>query len=57
MHVHVSSSKGEAKFWLEPIIALAQHYNISPRDLRSIQNIVEEHADEIRKSWKKHFQN
>ena len=25
-HVHVYSPKGEAKFWIEPSVALAQNY-------------------------------
>ncbi len=28
MHVHVESSEGNAKFWLEPIVALAVAYNL-----------------------------
>lgn len=31
MHVHVQSSVGEAKFWLEPEIELAQNYGLSSR--------------------------
>lgn len=57
MHVHVSSHSGEAKFWLEPLIALAQHFNLSKRELKEIQTIVEDRADEIKKAWKKHFKN
>lgn len=34
MHVHVCSAQGEAKFWLEPVIALAQNAGLSPRQLR-----------------------
>ncbi len=26
MHVHVACPDGEAKFWLEPLVALAQNY-------------------------------
>lgn len=55
MHVHIASSSGEAKFWLEPVIALAQHYNLSKKELKDIQIIVEERADEIRNAWKNHF--
>lgn len=55
MHIHVSSPKGEAKFWLEPIIALAQHHHLSQRELQDVQSIVEERANEIKKAWKKHF--
>jgi hypothetical protein len=56
VHVHVSSPDGEAKFWLEPIIALAQHYNLTSKQLKELQQIVEEHSNEIKKAWKKHFQ-
>jgi len=55
MHIHVSSPEGEAKFWLEPIIALAEHYNLNSRQLKELQKIVEARSDEIKKSWKKHF--
>lgn len=55
MHVHVSSSKGEAKFWLEPIVALAQYFNLSQKDLREAQIIVEARSNEIKQAWKKHF--
>lgn len=57
MHIHVSSSEGEAKFWLEPIIALAQHFNLTKKELKIMQGIVEERADEIRDAWKRHFIN
>ncbi|HRA42741.1 MAG TPA: DUF4160 domain-containing protein [Gammaproteobacteria bacterium] len=57
MHIHVSSPKGEAKFWLEPIVALARHFNLSQKELKEIQTIVEERADEIKRAWKKHFRN
>ena len=55
MHIHVTSEDGEAKFWIEPIISLAVHYGLSPRQLREIQTIVEERKNEIIKAWKKHF--
>ena len=30
MHVHVQGQNGEAKFWLEPTIELAQHARTFP---------------------------
>ena len=33
-HVHVSTSDGTAKFWLEPEVALATSYNLSEKDVR-----------------------
>jgi len=54
-HVHVSCQNGEAKFWLEPVVALSQHWKLSKSQLRELQKIIEERADEITKAWKKHF--
>ena len=56
MHVHVSSPDGEAKFWIEPKIALATHTELPLRELKRMQQLVEEHRDEIVDSWKAHFE-
>lgn len=55
MHVHIFCPDGEAKFWLEPIICLSEHYTLSARALKELQKIVEERKDEIIRAWKKHF--
>jgi hypothetical protein len=31
MHVHVQCAEGEAKYWLEPAIELAQNYGLNER--------------------------
>ena len=55
MHVHVSSADGEAKFWLEPDVSLA--WQTGPRSgrLATLEQTVEEHADEFRRRWCQHF--
>ena len=53
--MHVYSPEGEAKFWLEPFIALAESHKLNAKQLKKIQKIVEERKNEIEKSWKKHF--
>ncbi|MFH1098262.1 MAG: DUF4160 domain-containing protein [Candidatus Desantisbacteria bacterium] len=55
MLIHVYSGNGEAKFWLEPSVSLAQNYGLSQKELGDIQKIVEERKDEIKGGWKKHF--
>lgn len=55
MHVHVQSADGEAKFWLEPAIELAQNFGLNDRQLRSVQTLIEAHAHDIRTAWSKHF--
>jgi len=37
MHVHIATTDGTAKFWIEPIISLADFYNVSSQDLKKIQ--------------------
>lgn len=55
MHVHVLSPDGEAKFWLEPTVALAHFEGLNQRQLKQLHRIVEERNDEILKAWKSHF--
>jgi hypothetical protein len=55
IHVHVTCESGEAKFWLEPIISLATYYKLTSKRLNEIQDIIEEHKDEIVQKWRRHF--
>ena len=55
IHVHVTCADGEAKFWLEPIVALANSYGLSKKQLAKIQTSIEEKSDEIRRAWQEHF--
>jgi hypothetical protein len=55
MHVHVTCEDGEAKFWIKPLISLALSHGLSPKRLKEIQIIIEEHENEIIKAWQRHF--
>jgi hypothetical protein len=57
MHVHVHSSDGEAKYWLDPKIELARNHGLSDRQLAKILSIVEEHENELITAWNSHFGN
>jgi hypothetical protein len=54
-HVHVQHASGEAKFWLEPRIAVADNYGLSAARLTTAQRLVKEHRNAIRAAWKAHF--
>ncbi len=54
-HVHVQHAEGEAKFWLEPTVAVEGNYGLKRRHLAEALELVQEHADEFRKAWSKHF--
>jgi hypothetical protein len=55
MHVHVQSSEGEAKYWLEPEIALAKSFGHSTHELTRIRRIIQAHEIELRHAWYSHF--
>jgi hypothetical protein len=55
IHVHAMSADGEAKFWLEPSIELANNYGLSEREIREALRLIEERKDEIKAAWHAHF--
>jgi hypothetical protein len=55
MHIHVYHSDGEAKFWLEPPIELAQNFGLSSKEIQEVEKLVRSHEQEIRDAWNKHF--
>lgn len=54
-HIHVSSSDGEVKIWLEPEIEAAKVINLTTEQVNSILKVVKKHEEEINDSWNKHF--
>lgn len=55
IHVHAIGGGGEAKFWLEPEVALARNYRLSQKQLPEIQAIVEAHRNEFMAAWQRVF--
>ena len=55
MHVHVYCERGEAKFWLDPNVELAQNFGLAARQIGAAKKIIEEHYDEIRNAWQEQF--
>ena len=55
MHVHVQSQNGEAKFWLEPKLALAQSVGLTKHEINEAFRLVQEHQNDVRSAWLKHF--
>ncbi len=55
VHVHVATPDGTAKFWLDPLVALADYHGLSPQELRQMESLVEENQDEIKSAWHQHF--
>jgi hypothetical protein len=55
IYIHALHTEGEAKFWLDPKIALAQNVGLSGRQVNAALELIREHEDEIRDAWKSHF--
>lgn len=55
VHVHVHCADGEAKFWIEPVLELAQSHGVSQKQLREMKKLIEEHRDDITNAWNEHF--
>ncbi|MBL7222523.1 MAG: DUF4160 domain-containing protein [Candidatus Brocadiae bacterium] len=55
MHVHVCCPEGEAKFWLEPEVAIGVNHGLRSHQLSEVRHVVEERRDEIIATWREHF--
>lgn len=55
MHIHVAAPDGLAKFWLEPIVALASSHAMLSSDLKTVETIVRDHEQEFKDAWNRHF--
>ena len=55
-HVHVNTTEGTAKFWLEPNIELADSYNIKDFELNRISKIINNKNEDFINAWNRYFQ-
>ncbi len=55
MHVHVEGHSGKAKFWLEPLLSLADFHGLKRYELSEIQEIIEKYKEEFENAWREHF--
>ena len=53
-HVHVERDDDTAKFWLEPV-RLQSSGGFRPAEIRRIHRLVEQHRDELLRSWHGYF--
>jgi hypothetical protein len=53
-HIHIERDRSVAKFWLSPV-SLAKSTRFSPREIREIHKLVQEHRETILESWNEYF--
>jgi hypothetical protein len=55
VHIHIECQNGEAKFWIEPVVALAHAQGLNKRVVYELFELVTRHKNEIIKKWLQHF--
>ena len=55
MHIHVRSADGEAKFWLTPIVDLADSDGYDARTLRELRDVVTNNKVLMERMWNGYF--
>jgi hypothetical protein len=53
-HVHVARDKDKAKFWLDPV-RLQTSGGFGRTEITRIQRLIEEHREELSRSWNDYF--
>jgi len=53
-HVHVDRDDLSGKFWLQPV-GLARNLGFSPKELRRLQKLVNQHQAEFLEAWHGHL--
>jgi Domain of unknown function (DUF4160) len=54
VHIHVEGGDGYAKLWVAPV-SFAEVHRLSAREMREIQDVVQQHRAEIIEAWNEHF--
>ncbi len=55
-HIHIDRDSSSAKFWLNSI-GLANNIGFSPKELRKLYIIVEDHQETLLEAWHEYFSN
>ena len=55
MHIHVVKAENEAKFWLEPVIELAENFGFSSKEIKKITQMVETYGNEFKEQFAAHI--
>lgn len=53
-HIHVDRDRSSAKFWLTPV-SLARNLGFNARELRTIEELVEDNRILLLEKWNGHF--
>lgn len=54
-HIHLQQAERYAKFWLEPLIELAEARGFRSSELRDLHSLIEQHRAKLMIAWDEHF--
>jgi hypothetical protein len=54
-HIHVSRDRDVGKFWLDPLVELADSQGFARHELNEIRKLVEENREKFLEAWHEHF--
>ena len=54
-HVHVQRERLEAKFWIDPVVELAQNWGFARQELNRIRELVIVNRELLLEKWHEHF--
>lgn len=55
MHIHVQRDRALAKFWLQPLVALASSTGFSAKELNGLSKTVKDNATTFMEAWNEFF--
>lgn len=55
VHVHIGKGDSEAKFWVEPSVAVAYNDGFDAKSLRQLLEIVSRNRNRIERAWHDFF--
>jgi hypothetical protein len=55
VHVHVRGNGCEAKFWIKPMVRVADSDDFDARSLRELTQVIEGNVEVIERIWHEHF--
>jgi hypothetical protein len=54
-HIHVRRSGAEAKFWLQPEVAVAESFRFNATELNALLRMVNEERSRMERAWNGYF--
>jgi len=50
-HMHVDRETKSAKFWLDPVVSLAENHGYNRKELRELEQIAQENLETLKNEW------